>query len=80
MHRLNKVNRYQEMDHFGEAYLIALACSQAPGGHDQWTLRLLTDKTVQLGVVESVSPETVRLRLKKKRPSRGGSSNGAILR
>ena len=45
--------------------LIALACSPAPKGHDQWTLRLLADKTVELGLVESLAPETVRLRLKK---------------
>ena len=45
--------------------LIALACSDAPEGHDHWTLRLLADKVVELGVVESLSYETVRLRLKK---------------
>ena len=42
--------------------MIALACSPAPEGHDHWTLRLLADKTVELGLVESL--ETVRLRLK----------------
>ena len=56
--------------------LIALACSPAPKGHDHWTLRLLAEKTVELGVVESLSHETVRLHLKKTNSSRGGSSNG----
>ena len=49
----------------GEAQLIAVACSQAPDGHDHWTLRLLADKLVQLEVVENISYETVRRTLKK---------------
>ena len=57
--------------------LIALACSPAPEGHDHWTLRLLADKTVELGLVESLSYETVRLHLKETRSSRGSSSSGA---
>ncbi len=48
-----------------EAHLIALACSDAPGGRDHWPLRLLADKLVELGVVESVSHETVRRTMKK---------------
>ena len=64
----------------GEAHLIALACSSAPEGHDHWTLRLLAGKAVELGLVESLSHETVRLRLKKTRSNRGGSSNGASRR
>lgn len=48
-----------------EAYLIALACSDAPGGRDHWPLRLLADKLVELGVVESISYETVRQTMKK---------------
>ena len=49
-------------------------------GHEHWTLRLLAEKTVELGLVESVSPETVRLRLKKTRSSRGRRSSGAFPR
>lgn len=48
-----------------EAHLIALACSDAPGGRDHWPLRLLADKLVEFGVVESVSRETVRQTMKK---------------
>jgi transposase len=48
-----------------EAYLIALACSDAPGGRDHWPLRLLADKLVELGIVESISYETVRQTMKK---------------
>ena len=60
-----QANRYCKLDDRGEAHLIALTCSPAPDGHDRWTLHLLADKVVELGVVESLSHETVRLRLKK---------------
>ena len=76
----NQVNRYRKLDDRSEAHLIALACSPAPEGHDHWTLRLLAGKAVELGLVESLSHETVRLRLKKTSSSRGGSSNGASRR
>ena len=80
LHRRNQVNRHRKVDERVEAHLIALACSEAPAGHDHWTLRLLADKTVELGLVESLSHETVRLLLKKTRSSRGGSSSGAFPR
>jgi transposase len=48
------------------AHLIAIACSDAPDGHDHWPLRLLGQKMVELGYVESISPETVRQVLEKK--------------
>ena len=75
-----QAHRYRKLDDRGEAHLIALACSSAPEGHDHWTLRLLAGKVVELGLVESLSHETVRLRLKKTRSNRGGSSNGASRR
>ena len=76
----NQVNRYRKLDDRTEAHLTALACSPAPDGHDHWTLRALAGKAVELGLVESLSHETVRLRLKKTRSSRGGSSSGASRR
>ena len=72
-----QANRYRKLDDRGEAHLIALACSDAPEGHDHWTLRLLAGKVVELGVVASLSHETVRLRLKKTPSSPGGSNSGA---
>lgn len=48
-----------------EAHLIALACSDPPEGHDQWTLRLLADGLVELEVVESISHVAVGETLKK---------------
>jgi transposase len=59
-----------------EAHLIALACSEAPRGRDRWSLRLLADKAVELGIVEKISHETVRKTLKKTPSSLTSSSNG----
>jgi len=50
-----------------EARLIALACSKPPEGRQRWSLRLLADRLVELNVLESVSHETVRQVMKKKR-------------
>lgn len=57
--------RRRVLDGRAEAYLIALACSNAPEGRDHWPLRLLADRMVELGYVESLSYETVRRTLKK---------------
>ncbi len=54
-----------------EAQLTALACSEAPAGYSQWSLRLLSDKMVELGYVEHISHEQVRKMLKKASLSRG---------
>ena len=77
LHDHPQANRYRKLDDRGEAHLIALACSDAPEGHDHWTLRLLADQVVELGVVETLSYETVRLRLKKTSSSPGKSDSGA---
>jgi transposase len=60
-----------------EARLVALACSEAPEGHARWSVRLLAERAVELGIVEErVGRESVRQALKKTRPSPGGSSAG----
>lgn len=41
------------------AAITALACSDPPAGRARWTLRLLTDKLVELEFVESISHDTV---------------------
>ncbi len=64
--------RQRKLDGKGEALLVALACSETPAGHEHWTMQMLADKLVTLGVVEgSLSDETVRLRLQKTNSSRG---------
>ena len=55
----------RSFDGRAEARLIALACSQAPEGRDRWSMRLLAEEAVEMGIVESVSHETVRKTLKK---------------
>ena len=55
----------RKLDGRTEARLIALACSAPPKGRGRWTLRLLGDRMVGLGYVESLSHETVRRTLKK---------------
>ena len=47
------------------AKITALACSDPPAGYARWSLRLLADKAVELGIVESISYGEVRLILKK---------------
>ena len=49
------------------AKITALACSEAPEGFGQWSLRLLADKAVELNFVESISHESVGVILKKTR-------------
>jgi len=60
-----------------EAHLIAIACSDPPAGWARWTLVLLAQQLVKDGVVDSISPESVRLVLKKTNLSLGGSRVGA---
>jgi transposase len=48
-----------------EAKLIALACSKPPQGRARWTLRLLENKVVELGIVERASDSTIGRTLKK---------------
>jgi transposase len=59
-----------KLDGRQEAHLIALACAIPPAGHARWTLRLLTDRVVEL-TGNPVSDETVRRTLKKTSSSRG---------
>lgn len=47
------------------ARITALACSDAPEGHSQWSLRLLAEKAVELEYVEHISHMHVARILKK---------------
>jgi len=57
--------RAKVLDGAAEARLVQLACSEAPDGHERWTLQMLADKLIELEVVETISYETVRTTLKK---------------
>ena len=61
---IQKVSR-KKLDGDAEAHLIALTCSETPKGYTRWSLRLLADRMVELGYVESISHEAVRRVLKK---------------
>jgi transposase len=58
-------SRLRKLDGVAEAKLVATCCGPAPQGRARWTLRMLADKLVELQVVDSISPETVRSTLKK---------------
>ncbi len=60
-----------------EAVLVAIACSPVPEGHDHWTVRMLQNKVVELGIVEHIGRGTVHALLKKMNLSPGNVSNGA---
>lgn len=53
------------LDAKGEAVLETLAQSKPPEGRKRWTLQLLTDRLVELKVVDGISDETVRTIVKK---------------
>lgn len=57
----------RKLDGKQEAFLIATACSSAPEGRTRWTMQLLADRLISLGIVDSISDETVRQTLKKTR-------------
>lgn len=69
--------RRQALSGSQQAHLVAIACSDAPDGHDHWTLRLLASKAIELGYVERISPETIRALLRRTSSSRGSIASGA---
>src|SRR5262252_4603997 len=60
-----------KLDEKAQARLIAEACSAAPAGRQRWTLQLLAQRVVALGLAASYSYESVRRVLKKQSSSRG---------
>jgi hypothetical protein len=56
---------HKKLDGEQEAKIIALRLGPAPKGYANWTLRLLADQVVELGIVDSVCHETVRQTIKK---------------
>lgn len=60
-----KAPREKALDGKQEAQVIATRLGKPPQGYANWTLRLLARKVVELGIVDSVSPQTVMRTLKK---------------
>lgn len=72
LNRQEQQNRRQRLlDGEKEAHLIALTCSSPPEGQGRWTMKMLAERMVQLGHLESISNETVRQTLKKTNSSLG---------
>lgn len=57
--------RPQTIDGVQRAKITALACSEAPDGNSQWSLRLLADRVVELGICDAISYVEVGKILKK---------------
>jgi transposase len=69
-----------KLDERSRARLIAEACSTPGDERARWTLKLLAGRVVELGLADSISPETVRSYLKKTNSSLGRSRKGAFPR
>jgi len=48
-----------------QAFTVALACTKPPEGRLRWTMQLLADRLVELGVIPDISDEAIRRLLKK---------------
>jgi hypothetical protein len=60
-----------------EAQIVALTCSDPPDGRAEWTLRLLAEQVVELGILDSVSHNAIGETLKKTSLSHGCTKSGA---
>lgn len=48
-----------------EAHIIACACSAPPEGFSRWSMKMIANKVVLDGIIDTISDEAVRLVLKK---------------
>lgn len=78
--RKEQLNRHRKVDGEVEARMVAIACSKAPEGRERWTLQLIADELVRLGVVESISDTAVMDTLKKTNLSLGRKKSGVFLK
>ena len=76
--RKEQQNRRRKVDGEVEAHIVAIACSEAPEGRERWTLQLIADEAVRLGVVDSLSHTAVADTLKKTNLSLGKRKNGVF--
>ena len=66
-----------KIDGEAEAKIIALTCSHPPEGRSRWTLKLLANKAVEMGILDSISDHGIGDLLKKTKLSHGCRKNGA---
>jgi hypothetical protein len=65
-----------KIDGEAEAKITAIACSGPPLGCCRWALKLIANKAVELGMLDSVSDHGIGGLLKKTRLSHGCRRNG----
>lgn len=65
-----------EYDGKDTAKVTALACSTPPKGYAKWSLRLLKDRLIELGIFEDISHTEIGIILKKTNFSLTEKSNG----
>lgn len=70
LHDAPRRGRPLQIDGLQRAQITALACSTAPAGRADWSLRLLADKVVELGYCDTISHTQVGNVLKKMKSSR----------
>ncbi len=68
--------RQKVLDGKQEAKVIAMRLGTPPKGYANWSLRLLAERVIELGLVESISHETIRQTLKKTGSRNAKSSTG----
>ncbi len=71
LHERSRPGGTPKLDGKQEALLVALTCSEPPDDRPHWTMQLLADRLVAIGIVETISDETVRRVLKKTSSNRG---------
>ena len=64
LERKKQLNRHHKITGDVQAHIIATACSNPPKGRERWTLQLIADHLVELGVVDSISATAVVTTLK----------------
>jgi len=72
-----RLGRPVELSGEDRAKVTALACSTPPEGYARWTLRLLSDKLVELELLETISHTEVGRILKKTNCNLTVKDNGA---
>jgi len=75
--KVSETPLYIKIDGEAEAQIIALTCGAPPEGRSRWTLKLLADKVVEMGILDSISDHAIGDLLKKTKLSHGCRKNGA---
>jgi hypothetical protein len=75
--KVSETPPFIKIDGEAEAKIIALTCGTPPEGRSRWTLKLLADKAVEMGILDSISDHGIGDMLKKTALSHGYRKNGA---